>query len=893
MTSKELMTENQNFRTEESFISPKKLYFRFGIATKISIGLFFIASFAILSAFYGFFSFSKVQTAFNSVSQEHLPFLQKTAEIAQQSQILVSITPEYLNAHTLEEHKNTRKNMLRITQELKRSIDEISKFDYPDPIINDLQLKISLITSNIEKFDSLIITSLQYRERLDQLRKDLIDFNEEINVAKMEDLGGLGNIPLQRWMDVFQRSLVGTVAALTILDSQELDLVESRTLERIADLQSDLQNIEFPPKTRDLQTQWLSLLTRYAVGKESVHHTQRLLINLNTKLNEILQSNRHFSTGLGATLGQLTNESADQVSQATDRFQDSLTTSGRLSITILSITILSILLMLIFLFRSVMSRLVSLEKAMQSYIDGKEHPIPDHGHDEIASMGKALGIFIKRIQEREYALKTSESRLTAQNNALRALSRSSAINSGRFKESLKEVAETVATTLSARRVCIWLAADGRLDRFELAYAYDPLFPENSLPTEDDLLKSSYSVINLVDHPHYFEALGESDTLAVPRIEKDPLLAEFAPAYWQQFQITSLINATIRVRGVLFGFVSIEDDTKDCEEPGCRHWAADEISFSAAMAGMIERCLLDQERRRAETDLIAANHESKEQGEALNKTQTLLESSERMATLGVLVGSVAHEVNTPIGIILTASSHLNSKTQQFQAHLAQDSIRRSDMLRYLEAVAEAGQLIAANSSRAGELIQSLKHVSTEQTTNRRNHFDLYEELNKIAFTLKPLFSKTPHKMTIDGPKAVFMNSYPGALAQITTNIVTNALKHAFSAEKAGLIEIDFTLIAAPHPLEKTPKHDTAADPSQSWVRLTYQDNGCGMSEEYLTKVFEPYVTSKPNDGGTGLGLYIVKKLVTEELKGLLKVESHLGTGTVFSLELPLSPEDNDG
>ncbi|MDY7003002.1 MAG: ATP-binding sensor histidine kinase [Cyanobacteriota bacterium] len=254
-------------------------------------------------------------------------------------------------------------------------------------------------------------------------------------------------------------------------------------------------------------------------------------------------------------------------------------------------------------------------------------------------------------------------------------------------------------------------------------------------------------------------------------------------------------------------------------------------------------------------------------EDLKATQKQLVESEKMAALGGLVAGVAHEINTPIGTSITVASTLADETQNFTKAITQGQLKRSLLNNYLELAGESSQLMLSNLGRAGELIQSFKQIATDQSNLEHRHFKLKKYLKEIALSLAPQFT-TSHTLTVEGDETIKINSYPGALAQVVTNLVTNSLTHGYPAGETGKLL-----------LEVCQERDK--------IKIEYSDDGCGIEEENLGKIFEPFFTTARSKGGTGLGLHIVYNLVTQKLQGTIEVDSQIGLGTRFVITIPLS------
>ncbi len=271
-------------------------------------------------------------------------------------------------------------------------------------------------------------------------------------------------------------------------------------------------------------------------------------------------------------------------------------------------------------------------------------------------------------------------------------------------------------------------------------------------------------------------------------------------------------------------------------------------------------------RERTSQLEAANAELKSTLEQLTRAHKQLVESEKMASLGGLVAGVAHEINTPVGIGVTAASHLEAKTQEILGEYRAGGLKRARLEEYLSVCDESTHMILSNLKRAAELIRSFKQVAVDRSTEERRSFKLHGYLDEVLLSLRPHLKKTEHKVEISCDPELTMDSYPGALSQIITNLVMNSLMHAFDPGEAGRIGI-------------------SAELTEGQVRLIYVDNGKGIAPEHLDKIFEPFYTTRRGRGGTGLGLHILYNLVTQQLHGTVRCESAPGQGTTFTLLLP--------
>lgn len=265
-------------------------------------------------------------------------------------------------------------------------------------------------------------------------------------------------------------------------------------------------------------------------------------------------------------------------------------------------------------------------------------------------------------------------------------------------------------------------------------------------------------------------------------------------------------------------------------------------------------------------LEEANQELKHALDQLTTAHKQLVESEKMASLGGLVAGVAHEINTPVGIGVTAASHLEDKTKNILVEYKAGGLKRASLEQYLNVCDESTRMILSNLKRAAELIRSFKQVAVDRSTEDRRVFHLRAYLDEILMSLRPHLKKTEHTVSVICDPKLIMDSYPGALSQIITNLVMNSLVHAFEPGEAGRITIS-----------------AAQDRDQ--VQINYADNGKGIPNENLDKIFEPFYTTRRGRGGTGLGLHILYNLVTQKLGGTVRCESTPGQGTSFTLLLP--------
>lgn len=247
----------------------------------------------------------------------------------------------------------------------------------------------------------------------------------------------------------------------------------------------------------------------------------------------------------------------------------------------------------------------------------------------------------------------------------------------------------------------------------------------------------------------------------------------------------------------------------------------------------------------------------------------LVEAEKMAALGNLVAGVAHELNTPVGVSITAASTLAERADEIARALADRKLTQSDLTRFLEASGTLSSMILANLQRAGDLIQSFKQVAVDRASERQRPIVLRHYLGQVLHSLQPALRRPLVVVELDVPGDITLDTYPGALAQIVTNLVLNAVVHGFDGRDAGRVAL-------------------SARRDGERLLLEARDDGRGIAPEHLPRIFEPFYTTRRDRGSSGLGLHIVYNLVSQRLGGEIRCESSPGAGARFVVDLPLAP-----
>jgi PAS domain S-box-containing protein len=274
-----------------------------------------------------------------------------------------------------------------------------------------------------------------------------------------------------------------------------------------------------------------------------------------------------------------------------------------------------------------------------------------------------------------------------------------------------------------------------------------------------------------------------------------------------------------------------------------------------------------ERKRGELEMRKAKDAAEAALRNLRETQNSLIEAEKLAALGRLVAGVAHEVNNPVGISLTVASSLERKSALFAAEVARGDVRRSSLNEFLETSRDASSQLVANLNRAAELIQSFKQVAADRNYSDQRAFDLGDLTEQVVMSLRPGLRKHNLTLNVDCQPNLTMNSYPGPYGQVLTNLFLNSVAHAFPDGKAGAVDIQ------------------VRESGKDNVEIIFSDNGCGMSLDVRRRAFDPFFTTRREQGGTGLGLHIVYSIVTNRLGGRLDLDSQPGEGTRIQIILP--------
>lgn len=252
---------------------------------------------------------------------------------------------------------------------------------------------------------------------------------------------------------------------------------------------------------------------------------------------------------------------------------------------------------------------------------------------------------------------------------------------------------------------------------------------------------------------------------------------------------------------------------------------------------------------------------------LDYTETSLLQNEKMASLGELVAGVTHEINTPIGIGLTGITHFKEISKNLKELYESDSLSQDEFEDFIKVTNELAETILINLRRASEIIKSFKAVAIDQTNVEKREINVKEYINEVLLSLRNKTKKFDIDFQIECEENLVVNIVAGSLSHILTNLIMNSLIHGFEDKKAGIIKIKVTKI-------------------DNRLYIEYSDDGKGIAKENIEKLFKPFFTTKKGKGGSGLGMSIVYKIVTEQLKGKIKFDAKPNSGVKFDMEFPI-------
>ena len=345
------------------------------------------------------------------------------------------------------------------------------------------------------------------------------------------------------------------------------------------------------------------------------------------------------------------------------------------------------------------------------------------------------------------------------------------------------------------------------------------------------------------------------------------------ACWSQ----PLVGPDEQIYGSLAAFAD-ESSTPSEEDRELLHYEAGILSVIIARSRNIDALKLskDELEKRIEErtkEYTEANLMLSKALDQRNEVRSQLLEMENMAALGTMMSSLTHEINTPIGVAITAATYLKAMQTKSKELFDSHNLKRSDLASFYQECNEASEIIERNLTRTSHLIRTFKQLSTDQHSQEPRPINLCGYIDEVLLSLKPRLKRFGHMFCVDVNTDLEIQINPGAISQILINLIINSAQHAFEKHQRGHITIRAKI--------------EVDGRSNRQLVLTYRDNGKGMSEHTVANIYKPFFTSARATGGTGLGMHICYNLTVDILYGSIDCQSKLGKGTTFTLRIPLS------
>lgn len=447
-------------------------------------------------------------------------------------------------------------------------------------------------------------------------------------------------------------------------------------------------------------------------------------------------------------------------------------------------------------------------------------------------------------------------------NILLALSSTEEIDSGNLTVAGKNILHAFCTGTKVSRASMWKVFDEGM--------YCETLVENG-----EKVNSNNLILLRSDYPSYFKAVDTERVIIANNVNHHKSTQEFSETYLKPLNIQSMLDVPIRHKGKMVGLIRVESQE---DEP--KKWTPDEVVFACTLAELYGRALSSAEKVAYEQKLehINANLENiieqrtkvlEEMISNLKRTQAQLVESEKMAALGVLVAGIAHEINTPVGVSLTAASHFSLKLDTYKNKYHNGKLTSDDFESLISLADRSSSLVINNLERASNLISSFKKIAVDQSHDEPRRIAVREYIDEIVASLSPELKRIDPIIEIDCNPTLVIETFPGAISQIFTNLILNSKLHGFD-ESIGRKETIGIIV-------KQVNKD---------IHITYTDNGKGISKSNCSKIFEPFYTTKRESGGSGLGMHVVYNLITQKLGGKVRINSEEGHGVEFLISFPM-------
>ncbi|MEH6345994.1 MAG: HAMP domain-containing sensor histidine kinase [Bermanella sp.] len=333
-----------------------------------------------------------------------------------------------------------------------------------------------------------------------------------------------------------------------------------------------------------------------------------------------------------------------------------------------------------------------------------------------------------------------------------------------------------------------------------------------------------------------------------------------PAYW----IAAIMKVITAVASVLTAVVlfPLLPKALAIPSPAMLQTANNKLTIQIS-----ERIKIEKEINYKNSELEAVNHALKESLQKLKQTQDQLISQEKMASLGGLVTGIAHEINTPLGIGVTAVSFMNEQARDVIKKNQANTLQKKVFDEFLDMIRSTSHMVLDTLQGAAKLIDNFKQIAVDQSSEEKRNIKIEQHLDDILISFMAKLNQSDHSVTINCESDLHIECYAGSFTQIFTHLILNSLMHGFENKQQGEIIID---------IDESDTHQ---------LIINYRDNGVGIPIEDQKRIFDPFFTTKRGQGGTGLGLHIVHNIICQQMKGNIQVVSEPGQGTRFTISLP--------
>ena len=907
---------------------PLRVRRRMGIAARITLGVAIMGVLVVLTGVVSLTAFRQFRGEVAALSNEALPRVITSAElltdfhgVVAQISSLAAATTEAQRKAASDKLSGELDYMQVLVRRLRENLAASAAADAgaSAPVLEQLRTSLSVLDGTVTDLDSEVSRTITAARRLAAATQDLARFAAGLErFAEGDDAARAG-----AW-SVRMAALVARGARAADLDHLNRLTVERRDIESaIGWLGRPDDAISGPlPEAMDGAE---AELARVLLGPDGVFEVAAERLRSRNRAQALYTQARNLVEAVDRAVQALHHRVQ---AEADTRAHDLGVLTGTQSTLVLALVAASFLLVVgvFFFFRSsVSSRLLALNGAVLARLAGEPTRIPVQGEDEIADIGQSIRFFIDEIDRRQQDLAANERRFR---NLVEGSIQGIVIHRDFVPLYANDAfARIVGMSVGEVLALPTLAAFfGPEEEARTRAAYDHIIATGESPPTRRLQgrRGDGAQVWVELSGRRVDWMGEPAVQAVVvdvtrEVEAEAALArtsaELSAAVAAMPSGLLLLDGGFAIRICNDRLLAIMGYPAELGRPGRPF--ADFFAYEVAVGRMspaegaasrtsteatlrsgrplvAERTLPDgttvliqgnrqpggaegsgyvltvtdiTEQQRTRDELRQSKEAAERALDDLTLAQKSLIQAEKMASLGQLVAGVAHEVNTPVGVTLTAATQLQIEVDEIAARHTAGRLKRSAFEEFLSTSRELSHLIATNSERAADLIQSFKLVAIDQSSGERRRFVLADYIEELLRSLSPALRQAGCAVAVDCPAELEVDGYPGALSQILTNLVMNVLTHAYDPGAAGCIHI--TVRPAPN----------------DHVVLDFADEGRGIPPDVLPKIFDPFYTTTRGIGGSGLGLHIVYNLVVGTLRGSIAASSEPGQGTCFTLSFP--------